>query len=345
MKKRASQRGMSNDKRTLYVGADLHKGETQLALFEVGGALVGEKRLPTKELGRYLSSLPGEKRVAIESVGFVYPIYDELSSLKDCHVTVANPNKLHLISRSSTKHDRADAKILGDLLRTDYLPVAHMRDEETREKLVVIGERVRYGVRSGELKGSIRWLLMRRGIEVDKPFSEEGRKRLRALRLQEVDNRLDELVLVESFIERLDAQIADIASRDHKAKLLDTLPGLAPYTALYLACILDDIERFPDAKHACAYLGLVPWLDETADTTHLGHITKKGDRFLRRNLVQCARVAVRKDPHLNEFYTKLSHKRGEKKAIIAVARKLVSYAYWMIKRNMTYEELSPWRNQ
>ena len=51
---------------------------------------------------------------------------------------------------------------------------------------------------------------------------------------------------------------------------------------------------------------------------------------------------MRKDDHLKEFYIRLSHKRGEKKATIAVARKLVSYAYWMLKRNVTYEELSPW---
>jgi transposase len=109
-----------------------------------------------------------------------------------------------------------------------------------------------------------------------------------------------------------------------------------------LASSTNDIERFPDSKHACAYLGLVPWLDETADVTHRGHITKKGDRWLRRNLTECARAAVRKDPHIREFYTRLTHKRGEKKAIIAVARKLVSYAYWVLKKNVTYEELHPW---
>ena len=109
-----------------------------------------------------------------------------------------------------------------------------------------------------------------------------------------------------------------------------------------LASSTNDIERFPDSKHACAYLGLVPWLDETADVTHRGHITKKGDRWLRRNLTECARTAVRKDPHIREFYTRLTHKRGEKKAIIAVARKLVSYAYWVLKKNVTYEELHPW---
>jgi len=327
----------------LYVGVDVHEKESQLAVLEKEGSLVMEERIPTKELGKFISSLPGEKRVAIESVGFIHPIYEKLSSLKGCTVSVANPSRLRLISQSGTKNDRNDAKVLGDLLRTNYLPLAHMRDEETREKLFVVNDRVTYGLRRGELRGTMRWLLKRRGIEVDSPFSDEGRRKLKGLRLQEIDIRLDELQLVESTIEKLDHQIVDIVSKDARAKLLDTLPGVAPYTALFLACVLDDIDRFPDSKHACAYLGLVPWLDESADVTHLGHITKRGDKWLRRNLVECARAAVRKDPHLSEFYTRLKHKRGERKALIAVARKLVSYAYWMLKRNKTYEELSPWR--
>jgi transposase len=327
----------------LYVGVDVHEKESQLAVLEKGGSLVMEERIPTKELSKFLSSLPGEKRVAIESVGFIHPIYEKLSSIQNCTVTVANPGRLRLISESRTKNDRNDAKVLGDLLRTNYLPLAHMRDEETREKLFVVNDRVTYGLRRGELRGTIRWLLKRRGIEVEKPFSDEGRKKLRELRLQEIEIRMDELELVELTIEKLDHRIVEIVSSDEKARLLDTLPGVAPYTALFLACALDDIDRFPDSKHACAYLGLVPWLDETADVTHLGHITKKGDKWLRRNLVECARVAVRKDPHLDEFYTRLKHKRGERRALIAVARKLVSYAYWMLKRNITYEELSPWK--
>jgi hypothetical protein len=60
-------------------------------------------------------------------------------------------------------------------------------------------------------------------------------------------------------------------------------------------------------------------------------------------MIECARAAIKKDPHLREFYLKLRHKRGEKKALIAVARKLVSYAFWMLKRNITYEELNPWQ--
>ena len=77
----------------------------------------------------------------------------------------------------------------------------------------------------------------------------------------------------------------------------------------------------------------------SADTEHLGHITKKGNKWLRRNLMCCARIAVRKDTHIRKFYERVKHRRGEKKAIIAVARKIVVYAYWILKKNVTYKEL------
>jgi transposase len=327
---------------TLYIGADVHERESQLAIFEPSGTLLTEKRLPTTNLQTFIDSLPGEKHVAIESTGFIYPIYDKLSALKSCHVSVANPNKVKLIAKSKLKHDRADARILGELLRTNYLPASYMPDLETREKRLLINDRVRYGLRSGELKGSIRWLLKRRGITVQHPFSPEGKRTLRELRLQEINIRLDELELVQRIIQRLNDQIAKTVPEDPNAKLLDTLPGVGPYTALFLASEIGDVNRFPDSKHLCAYLGLVPSLHQSGDTTVTGHITKEGNKWLRRNLTECSRVAIRKDPHLRKFHLNLAHKRGEKKALLAVARKLGTYTYWMLKRNQTYEELSPW---
>ena len=102
---------MSN--RVQYVCVDVHEKESQLAVLEKEGSLLLEERIPTKDLSKFLSSLPGEKRVAVESVGFIHPIYEKLSSIKDCHVSVANPNKLHLISGTGTKNDGNDAKVLG----------------------------------------------------------------------------------------------------------------------------------------------------------------------------------------------------------------------------------------
>jgi transposase len=153
-----------------------------------------------------------------------------------------------------------------------------------------------------------------------------------------------ELELMDSIVERLDGEISHVVMKDANARLLDTLPGVAPYTALFLSSAVGDINRFLDSKHLCAYLGLVPSLHQSGDVSLTGHITKEGNKWLRRNMVECARVAVRKDPHLKEFYLKLTRKRGERKALIAVARRMTAYAFWMLKRNQTYEELSPWHN-
>jgi transposase len=334
----------AKDNEVWYIGADVHERETQLAIFEPGGTLLEEKRIPTKDLQSYVDSLPArEKHLALESVGFIYPLYDKLKQVPGCEVVVANPKRVRQISDSKQKHDRADAKVLGNLLRTNYLKRSYMAEAETREKRFLINDRVKYGLRRSELRGSIRWLLKRRGIEIkNDPFSREGRMELREkVALQEIDIRLQELELIESIVEKLDRQISYVVSLDEKAKILDTLPGIAPYTALFLSSAFDNMDRFPDSKHACAYLGLVPSLHQSGDVAVTGHITRDGNKFLRRNLVECARVAVRKDAHLKEFYLKLRRKRGERKALIAVARKMTSYAYWMLKRNQTYEELSP----
>jgi transposase len=215
----------------MYVGVDVHERESQLAVFDPKGSLLQEKRMPTKNLEAFIDSLPGEKHVAIESVGFIYPIYDRLVQLANCEVAVANPSNVNLIARSKLKHDRADAKVLGELLRTNFLPLSYLPDEKKREQRFLVSDRVKYGLRRAELKGSIRWLLKRKGItEEKKIFSIEGRtKLLRELSLRELDMRLDELDLVDSIVERLDAQIAQTVAFDEKARLLDTIPGVAPY--------------------------------------------------------------------------------------------------------------------
>ena len=330
----------------LYVGVDVHEREYQLAIFDPSGALLQEKRLRTANLGTFIDSLPGkEKHIAIESVGFIYPVYDKLRSIANCKVAVANPNSVNLIARSKLKHDRADAKVLGELLRTNYLPMSYLPEEETREQRYLVNDRVKYGLRRSHLRETNRWLLKRRGIaEGKKMFSIEGRKRLRSLSLRELDIRLDELSLVESIVDRLDEEIAQTVAMDANAKLLDTIPGVAPYTALFLSSHIGDVNRFPDSKHMCGDLGLSPSLHQTGDLLITGHITKTGNKWLRRNMIECARAAITKDRHLREFYLKLRHKRGEKKALIAVARKMVSYAFWMLKRNLTYEEPNPWES-
>src|SRR5712691_4802532 len=197
---RRDKRDSGMNEKDLYFGTDAHERESQVAIFNASGDLLQEKRVPTSGLSRFISSVKceGKKYVGLEAVGFIYPLYDSLKRVSD-DVVVANPHKLRLIAESKIKHDGMDARIIGELLRTDYLPRSYIPDEETREKRLLVDERIKYGVRVATLKISIKWLLKRRGIVVvKKPFSVKGRGELRALGLPEIDYRLKELDLVES---------------------------------------------------------------------------------------------------------------------------------------------------
>ena len=329
----------------VYFGVDVHEKESQVAVLDKEGTALLEKRFPTGKLSEFISKFPAEEKyVAIESVGFIRPIYEGLTRIPSCSVSVANPSKVKLIAGSKTKNDRSDSFILGDLLRTNYLPESYIADDSTMEKRYLIRDRVNYGLRRAQLNTSIRWMLKRRGIKIKAPFSENGRKELRKLGLREINIRLKDLELTESIIKELDTDIALAVMSDKNAQLIDTIPGIAPYTALFLSSELGDVSRFPDSKHAAAYVGLVPSLHQSGDESCTGHITRSGNKWLRRNLIECARIAIIKDEHLKEYYLKIKRKKGDRKAIIAVARKLLVYAYWMLKRNETYEELSPWVN-
>jgi transposase len=284
----------------VYVGVDVHEGESQIAVLNKDGELLEEKRLPTCSLTKYLSSINGNKHVAVEAVGFVYPIYDKLN---DCTVSVASPSRLQLIAKSKLKNDRVDAIALGELLRTNYLPVSHMIDEQAREKKLLA--MARYARRKARVIVEIKWLLKRRGIKV------KGHDDLKELHLPEIDRRLREMDLLNSIIDELESAIRETAANDERVKLLDTIPGIAPYSALYLSTMLDDVGRFHDSKQAAAYLGLVPSLYQSGDVSYTGHITKAGDPVLRSILIQCARASIKSDKRLKEFYLRIKHKRRQ----------------------------------
>jgi hypothetical protein len=138
----------------LYIEADVHERETQVAIFEPGGTLLEEKRILTRDLQSYVHSLPAkEKHLALGSLGFIYPLYDKLKQVPGCDVAVANPKRIRQVSDSKQKHDRADAKLLGNLFRTNYLKRSYMSDLATREKRFLINDRAKYGLRRSELRG------------------------------------------------------------------------------------------------------------------------------------------------------------------------------------------------
>lgn len=98
-----------------------------------------------------------------------------------------------------------------------------------------------------------------------------------------------------------------------------------------------NMEAFPSAKHLCSWAGLVPTNNESAGKKKSVRVSKAGC-YLKPLLVQCANAAVRseKHPEIRNRYLRLKKRRGHKKAIIAIARMLLTALYNMLKNNEAY---------
>ena len=135
-------------------------------------------------------------------------------------------------------------------------------------------------------------------------------------------------------VETLTAPHADALAR------LDTIPGVARRTAEVIAAELGcDMSRFPTAGDAASWGGLCPGNRESAGKRLSGR-TRHANRSLRQALVESARGAVRKrDSYLAAQYRRLVKRRGDKKAIVAVAHSILVIAYHLLRDGQSYREL------
>lgn len=122
--------------------------------------------------------------------------------------------------------------------------------------------------------------------------------------------------------------------------LLDTIPGVARQTAEVIVSEIGiDMSRFPSANHLAAWAGVAPGNNESAGKRHSGR-TRKGDLALTTALVRAAHGAAHtRDTYLSAQYHRLAPRRGQKRAIMAVAHSILVIAYYLILRKEPNREM------
>jgi transposase len=149
---------------------------------------------------------------------------------------------------------------------------------------------------------------------------------------------IDEL---DERIARVSAEIAE-RMRPFEATLarLDAIPGVGQYTAEVLVAELStDLSRFPSAAHLASWAGMCPGNHESAGKRQSGK-TRKGNPYVRAALIEAAQAAGRKKGcYLAAQYRRLAHRRGKKKAAVAVGHSILVIAYHLLTRGTPYEEL------
>ena len=156
-----------------------------------------------------------------------------------------------------------------------------------------------------------------------------------------VSHLLAPLDYLDEALDDLTAQIeAALRPFATEAARLDAIPGVGPRTVEILIAELGvDMRQFPTARHLASWAGLCPGTHESAGKRRAVRTTK-GNHWLRTALIEAALAAVNvRDSALAGRYRRLLPRRGHKKAIVAVAHKLLTTAYLLLAEGRTYQEL------
>lgn len=136
---------------------------------------------------------------------------------------------------------------------------------------------------------------------------------------------------VELKIEKLVSRAEQITETHYNQtkQVLTSIPGIGPKTAIMLIAITDNFNKFQSSKKLSAYIGLAPRIFQSGTSVNgKGHITKMGNKHLRKLLYICAWAAKRHNPQCKEMYDRLKEKGKPQKVInIAIANKLLRQAF------------------
>ena len=121
--------------------------------------------------------------------------------------------------------------------------------------------------------------------------------------------------------------------------LVTTAPGVQAFSAIGIISEIGvDMSVFPTSKHLCSWAGLTPQNNESAGKKKTTRISRAG-AYIKPLLVQCALAAIKakkKHPEIFHRYQNLKKRRGHKKAVIAIARMMLTAIYNMLKKNEPY---------
>jgi transposase len=149
------------------------------------------------------------------------------------------------------------------------------------------------------------------------------------------------LKVVDQMDEAIAAQtkaLEKMAAADARARWLQTVPGIGPYSAMVILGEVGEIERFGSKRALASYAGLTPSVRESAGKRKRGGIGHHGSGTLRWIMLQVAQVACRCSPAARACYGRLKQRKPAQVALIALARKLLTAVWALLSHGVCFDE-------
>jgi transposase len=329
------------------IGVDLHKYQLNTVVLDEDGELVQRREIPTKcrhQIREYFGSFGPHCQVAVESVGF-YQWFWQLVRPQVGRMVLADPAGVRAHAGRKAKTDRNDALLLANLLRDDRIPMAYVPAENVRALRDLVRHRHSVGRSLARERRCLRWLALKNNLPDPTSFTSDRAQKwllaqepkLSAPHRLAARHRLAQIIALEQQVRDADRAITEFlqaeASLLHRVELISSVPGIGTLTAVTILAETGEITRFDNIDQLGAYAGLAPRVSQSGESVHHGHISKHGPPILRWVLQQAAWVARRTDPKAARIFGRIARRAGNKKAATAMARKLLSYAWSVCRRN------------
>lgn len=334
------------------VGMDLGDKHSRYCVLRSDGVVLKEGQVETNQAAlRKVFGRMGRARIAIEA-GTHSPWVSRLLEQCGHEVIVANPRQVKLISENSRKNDRVDAQTLARLARVDpqlLRPIRH-RGEKAQMALMKIRVRAQLVELRTAAVNSMRGLTKSAGERLPGCDADEmGKEQLASLpaAIRETLQPLaEQATSLTERIEKLDRELEQIARKEYpETALLRQVHGVGTLIALTFVLTIDDKERFGRSRDVGCYVGMRPRRGDSGESQPQLRITKEGDPYLRKLLVQGAHCVLSRrapDSDLKRWGSQLAArggKRGKKIAVVAVARKLAVLLHRLWVTGEVYEPL------
>lgn len=353
-KQDTSKGSRPDEKGTLafYIGIDLGDKSSDVCVLNPAGEIHKEFRIRMNaaEIDAYFAGI-GRSRVAIEVGGQSQWVAEAIGKYGH-EVYVANTRKVAYIHESDDKDDPGDAYKLAELVHFKprlLHPIRH---------------------RSQALQGDLSWIRAREAavegrthlINTVRSLSKGFGERLQKCSTEAFTAKLAEqipamirpavaplLEMIDHFNEQIRYydQMEEHIARERYAKhtLLTQVNGVGVHTALSYMLTIGDPDRFEKSRQVGAFLGMRPRKKDSGESKPQLGITKAGDEYLRKTLVNCAHYILGphgRDCDLRRFGQRICGRGGKnskKRAVIAVARKLSVLLHRLWVTGEAYESL------
>lgn len=334
-----------------YVGLDAHSKTCMYVIQNEAGKVVGEGHVPTSPEGlallRARYELPPGTGVALESGTMAFYVARRLTRLGLDPVVIDAQEVRQKALRPNQKSDRRDAlELCEGLRRGSYRTRVHVPSEAIERLRETLGRR-RHFVRLKTMEvNAVKRLLRSAGRQSQCRLLGTEAAWGKLVAAVPDDSTLHGFCMAHHAVWRCaHAQVIALeeALRAQQGPWqgdldrLQTVPGVGPIVALTVLAAFSDVHRFPTAKHAASYAGLVASTYDSGERVQHGRITRRGSNELRAMLCEAAHHARRPTNPFHPYFTSLCVRRGYQMAVVAVAHRLCRILYALLRTGTTFD--------